>query len=146
MRAQRAHRRTRIPNTTIGFPGLWPITRHRRRGSTTLFPGRGPSRTIVRVSPCGRSIRGRARYETRTDLLGRNFTQPARLQQGGERTVLFLDRNDVEHSDELAGAEHQLVAGSDVIGVCSVAGFAAVRVVQLAAEQRRSSLGLMLSD
>jgi hypothetical protein len=31
---------------------------------------------------------------------------------------LLVDWDDVEHPDELAGAEHELVAGVDVVGVC----------------------------
>jgi hypothetical protein len=51
--------------------------------------------------------------------------------------IAFGGRGDaLDHSAlELAGAEHEFVAGVDVVGVCRIAGFAAVRVVHLVAEQ-----------
>jgi hypothetical protein len=51
----------------------------------------------------------------RTSFSGLDF------QEADVPRSFLVDRDDVEHPHELARAEHELVAGVDVVGVCGVA-------------------------
>jgi hypothetical protein len=61
---------------------------------------------------------------------GRGLLDRLDLQECGVGRDL-VDRHDVEDAHELAGAEHELVARVDVVGICRVTSFAAVLVVEL---------------
>jgi hypothetical protein len=75
----------------------------------------------------------------------RPLTRRLDFQEPDVRRSFLVDRDDVEHPHEPAGAEHQFVARIYVVGLCRVACLAAVREVHFESEHG-SSLDRWLVD